>query len=170
MYASLLRVSLSKANWSLLIISVGVVFQISVTRTVECYSRGSNAQIKSIQICTLSFCFLMYAHIWQRTPYRFAETQFPDSVDSTPHPCHWDFLKLKALSKQRWLENPRDRAERDRQRQRSPWAGRRTYIACGFSVQLVSDVSALYCTGSTAKARLSQLVVLTVLAGKYVIH
>lgn len=57
-----------------------------------------------------------------------------------------------------------------RQRQRSPWEGRRTYIACGFSVQLVSDVSALFRSGSAAKARLSQLVVLTALAGKYVIH
>lgn len=129
----------------------------------------SSTNREDVVSCTFSLDFLMYIWIWQRTPYHLAEIQFPESADFSLSPPR-NFLKPRALSKQRWLANPRDRAEKDRQRQRSPWEGRQTYIACGFLVQLVSDVSALYCTGSIAKARLSQLVVLTVLAGKYVIH
>lgn len=129
----------------------------------------ASANREHTSLYTFSLNFLRYTQIGQRAPYRFCRDSaswisrllfFPPS----------NFLKLRALSKQRWLANPRDTAERDRWRQRSPSEGRRTYIACGFLVQLVSDVTALYCSGSTAKAGLSQLVVLTVFAGKYVIH
>ncbi|ETE72379.1 hypothetical protein L345_01796, partial [Ophiophagus hannah] len=99
-------------------------------------------------------------YIGQRAPYRFVETQLPESVDYYFFPPS-NFLKLRALSKQRWPANPRDRAERetDGDKEAPQKADGLILLA------LVSDVTALYCSSSTAKAGLSQLVVLTVLAG-----